>query len=173
VAGSNVAGQVAFAAVANLVAGGNVTGEVAFAEVANLVAGSNVAGQVSSSLNSDYAGNITISTQPNITSLGTLTALSVSGTTSLGSVGNVWITGGNAGQILTTDGAGHLSWSTPSITKTTPVPFSSLPMASAAGMGARSFITDSIVNAFGSTVLTGGGSFRVPVFSNGSSWLVG
>jgi hypothetical protein len=173
VAGSNVSGEVAFAAVANLVAGSNVAGEVAFAAVANLVAGSNVAGQVSSALNSDYAGNITISTQPNITSVGTLTALSVSGTTSLGPVGNVWITGGNAGQILTTDGAGHLSWSTPSITKTTPVPFSSLPTAASAGMGARSFITDSIVNAFGSTVLTGGGSFRVPVFSNGSSWLVG
>jgi hypothetical protein len=176
VVGANITGTVASATVAdtaNAVAGSNVSGQVAFAAVANSVAGSNVAGQVSSSLNSDYAGNITISTQPNITSVGTLTALSVSGTTSLGSVGNVWITGGNAGQILTTDGAGHLSWSTPSITKTTPVPFSSLPMASAAGMGARSFITDSIVNAFGSTVLTGGGSFRVPVFSNGSSWLVG
>jgi hypothetical protein len=43
------------------------------------------------------AGNIVASAQPNVTSIGTLTALTVSGITNLGPVANVWITGGTAG----------------------------------------------------------------------------
>ena len=66
--------------------------------------------------------------QPTVTSVGTLTALSVSGnanvgnvgtssltvtgTTSLGAVGNVSITGGSNGQYLQTNGSGSLSWQT-------------------------------------------------------------
>ena len=57
-----------------------------------------------------YAGNITTAAQPNITSVGTLTSLTVSGSTNLGAVGNVSITGGTAGYVLKTDGTGNLSW---------------------------------------------------------------
>jgi hypothetical protein len=39
-------------------------------------------------------------------------SLSVTGTSNLGAVGNVTITGGTTGQVLTTDGSGVLSWST-------------------------------------------------------------
>lgn len=39
-------------------------------------------------------------------------SLAVTGTTDLGDVGNVSITGGSSGQVLTTDGAGNLSFST-------------------------------------------------------------
>lgn len=46
----------------------------------------------------------------NITSLGTLSSLSVSGPVSLGSVANIEITGGLPGYVLTTDGTGNLSW---------------------------------------------------------------
>lgn len=56
------------------------------------------------------AGNITIANQPNITSLGTLTSLTVNGITTLGNIGNVRISGGANGQILSTNGASGLSW---------------------------------------------------------------
>ena len=56
--------------------GGNVSGAVSFATTANAVAGANVSGQVSNAL---VAGEVYTSTQPNITSVGTLTGLSVNG----------------------------------------------------------------------------------------------
>ena len=67
---------------------------------------------------STYAESVTNAAQPNITSVGTLTGVTSTGTVnftsasnvSLGPVGNVKITGGISGQILRTDGAGNLSW---------------------------------------------------------------
>jgi hypothetical protein len=88
VTGANVSGQVAsatIAASANSVAGANVTGTVASATVAasaNSVAGANVSGQVANAL---VAGTVYTAAQPNITSVGTLTTLAVTGN----------ITGGN------------------------------------------------------------------------------
>jgi hypothetical protein len=58
----------------------------------------------------DTANYVIQHAQPNITSVGTLTALQVSGVTSLGAVANVHITGGLTGYVLTTDGTGNLSW---------------------------------------------------------------
>ena len=90
--GSNVTGYVAnathsnIADLANAVAGANVTGYVAnathsnIADLANAVAGANVTGQVANSL---IAGTVYTNAQPNITSVGTLTSLSVTGTTSI------------------------------------------------------------------------------------------
>jgi hypothetical protein len=91
VAGANVTGQVAFAATANAVAGANVSGAVAFATTANAVAGANVSGTVANANYAAYAGNVTIAAQSNITSVGTLTSLTVSGNASAGNVaaGNV------------------------------------------------------------------------------------
>jgi hypothetical protein len=40
------------------------------------------------------------------------------------------------------------------------------------GAGARAFVTDSSVSTFGSTVL-GGGSTKLPVYSDGTNWKVG
>ena len=76
VAGANVSGAVAFATTANSVAGANVTGAVAFATTANSVAGANVTGQVANAL---VAGTVYTAAQSNITSVGTLTSLTVSG----------------------------------------------------------------------------------------------
>jgi len=81
VAGSNVTGQVDFAAVANSVAGSNVTGQVSFANVANNVAAANIIGQVANAL---VAGTVYTANQPNITSVGNLTSLTVVGNTTLG-----------------------------------------------------------------------------------------
>jgi hypothetical protein len=65
-------------------------------------------------------GNVTISTAGNanimtVTGTGANIAgtLSVSGTTNLGSVGNVTITGGTNGYLLSTNGSGGLSWVSP------------------------------------------------------------
>ena len=106
--GANVTGAVAYATTANSVAGANVTGQVGYAAVANSVAVANVsgigniavinldgnasnilfgngifaAGGGGNAANANYAnfaGNVTNSAQPNITSVGTLSNLSVSG----------------------------------------------------------------------------------------------
>jgi hypothetical protein len=62
------------------VVGANVTGEVSFAATANAVAGANVSGQVANAL---VAGTVYTAAQSNITSTGTLTGLTVAGTTSI------------------------------------------------------------------------------------------
>lgn len=49
---------------------------------------------------------------------------------------------------------------------------SGLPSASTAGVGARAFVTDATATTFLSTV-TGGGANKVPVVSDGTSWLIG
>jgi hypothetical protein len=96
--------------------GANVTGTVANAQYANIageaysVAGANVSGQVGNAL---VAGTVYTNAQPNITSLGTLANLTVNGLVDLGNVGNVAIAGGSAGFILTTDGAGNLTFVAP------------------------------------------------------------
>ena len=108
--GANISGTVASATVAasaNAVAGANVSGAVSFATTANVVAGANVSGQVGNSL---LAGTVYTNAQPNITSVGSLTALTVTGNSSFGNIGNVSITGGANGQFIKTDGAGNLSW---------------------------------------------------------------
>lgn len=67
--------------------------------------------------NADYsntAGTVTTAAQPNITSVGNLTALTITGISNLGNVGNVIITGGSNAQVLTTNGSGNLTWTTPS-----------------------------------------------------------
>ena len=84
VAGANVSGAVAYATTANSVAGANVSGAVPFATTANAVAGANVSGQVSNAL---IAGTVYTAAQPNITSTGTLTSLSVSGNANVGNIG--------------------------------------------------------------------------------------
>lgn len=47
-----------------------------------------------------------------------------------------------------------------------------LPGADSLGAGARAFVIDSSVTTFGSTV-AGGGSSKVPVYSDGTDWKVG
>ena len=47
-----------------------------------------------------------------------------------------------------------------------------LPDATFVEVGARAFVTDSSVSTFGTTV-AGGGSTKVPVYSDGTNWKVG
>ena len=56
------------------------------------------------------AGTLTTNAQPSITSLGTLSSLTVNGLSNFGAVSNVKISGGTSGYVLTTNGAGDISW---------------------------------------------------------------
>ena len=58
------------------------------------------------------------------------------------------------------------------LTANTPLTVATLPSATTAGVGSRAFVTDSSVSTFGTTV-TGGGSTKVPVYSDGTNWKVG
>ena len=53
-----------------------------------------------------------------------------------------------------------------------PVTVANLPSAVTSGVGTRAFVTDSSVSTFGTTV-AGGGSTKVPVYSDGTNWKVG
>jgi hypothetical protein len=82
------------------------------------IAGGNVTGQVGNAL---IASTVYSNAQPNITSVGSLTGLTVSNSSgivnfsntanvTLGNVGNLHISGGSADYILQTDGSSNLSW---------------------------------------------------------------
>ena len=82
----------------------------------------NISGTVATASSATTAGTITTAAQPNITSVGTLTSLTVagnlnstvnlsaSGNVFLGSLANINITGGVANYVIKTDGTGNLSW---------------------------------------------------------------
>lgn len=95
--------------------GANVQGTVANATYAVS------AGIAGSAIAATNAGTVTTAAQPNITSVGTLTSLTVNGNVNfatspnvdLGSVSNLHIAGGSNGYVLSTDGSGNLSWQVP------------------------------------------------------------
>ena len=74
------------------------------------ITGGNVTGQVGNAL---VASTVYTNAQPNITSVGTLTSLSVAGTLSLNAIGNLYVPGGSAGYYVKTDGQGNLSFIAP------------------------------------------------------------
>jgi hypothetical protein len=119
--------QATFAGTANAVAGANVSGTVAnatyalnsnaatfatqatSATTANAVAGANVSGTVANAtyaLNSNaatFAGTVTTAAQPNITSVGILTALNTSGAVS--ATGNITSAGNISGNFILGNGS--------------------------------------------------------------------
>ena len=89
---------------------GNLTTSNYYAGNASLLhhlTGSNVTGQVANAI---VSGTVYTNAQPNITSVGTLSSLTVSGQTNLGAAGNIIISGGSSGYVLSTNGAGNVSW---------------------------------------------------------------
>lgn len=72
----------------------------------------NIVGNVTANvmIANGFVGNIVTAAQPNITSLGNLTTLRVAGTSNLGPVANVLISGGTANQFLVSNGSGGLNW---------------------------------------------------------------
>ena len=74
--------------------------------------GVNVTGTINATgtITGNFSGNVITASQGNITSLGNLTSLTVTGNSNLGNVGNVKITGGASGGYLFTDGTGNLTF---------------------------------------------------------------
>jgi hypothetical protein len=66
----------------------------------------------------------------------------------------------------------QFSTGTTVIPPTTVYTVAALPSASAAGVGARSFVSDASGPVFGGTV-AGSGAVAVPVYSDGTNWKVG
>jgi hypothetical protein len=93
--------------------GGFLTNVVANSTYSN----SNVANYLPTFTGNVGAGNVNVTGTVyanglSSTGLASLTILNVSTTANLGAVGNITITGGSNGQVLTTNGNGVLSWST-------------------------------------------------------------
>ena len=83
-----------------------------FAITLSAICNANV-GNINSSGNGIFqrlTGSLVTASQPNITSVGTLTSLTISGNASLGNVANIHINGGQSGYVLTTNGNGNLTW---------------------------------------------------------------
>lgn len=116
------------------------------------------------------AQSVANAAQPNITSVGTLTSLTVSG--------NVTSANANLGNLITANFASINNDLTASgnvvafTISTTPILAGNLPSAAAVGAGARAFVTDADSTTFNDPVV-GGGSNNMPVFSNGTSWFIG
>ena len=67
-----------------------------------------------------------------------------------------------------------VAYADPQVTSNTyvPVTVASLPTASTALRGMKMFVSDATATTFASTVV-GGGSNYVPVYCNGSNWVIG
>ena len=113
--GVNVAGYIN--ATGNITAGNIAGGNLVSANYVSgngslltSITGANVTGTVSSATSATTAGTVTTAAQPNITSVGSLSSLTVSGVISVSDVGNLYIPGGTNGYVLKTNGSGVLSW---------------------------------------------------------------
>ena len=100
-----------------------------------------------------FTGTLTTNAQPNITSVGSLTSLTVSGTSNLGPVGNVTITGGSSGYYLQTNGSGTLTWA-------------AIPTGSGISNGTSNV---SIPSVNGNVNLTAGGNTTLVVTDTGAN----
>jgi len=108
--------------------------------------------------------------QPNITSVGTLTSLTVTGNASLAS--NNFVVTANSVQLSSNVTVTGTNIITATAVKTTPTTFGLLPSASTVGAGTRAFINDSSITTF-NQLAAGGGSNLMPVFSDGTNWYIG
>jgi hypothetical protein len=78
---------------------------------------------------------------------------------------------GNQG-IQGIQGIQGLAYATSTTINTTPVLVANLPAAATAGSGARAFVTNATATTFAS-IVAGGGSNGVPVYSDGTNWRIG
>lgn len=91
-----------------------ITDKVTVANIANYIldAAGTAGGNINPANIANLAYNVINAAQPNITSVGPLVNLTVTGVSNIGYPDNLLILGGTDGQVLSTDGAGNLSWVT-------------------------------------------------------------
>ena len=133
------------------------------------------------------AETVSNAAQPAITSVGTLTALTVTGNAVVGNINatlvsgtlttaaqpNIISVGTLTGLTVSGNVTGQSYVSATTALQTTPVITSALPAAATAGAGARSMVTDADAGSVFGAALTGAGSLTLPVFSDGTIWRVG
>ncbi len=163
------AGLATYATTANAVAGANVSGAVAYATTANAVAGANVSGQVGNAL---VAGTVYTGAQPNITSVGTLSSVSVTANVTTGGIktDNYYYANGVsisfAGTYSNSNVAAYLPTYTGNITANNITATDTVTAANFVGAGAGTPTLSSATNldlsAVAAVRVIGGGSFRLP-----------
>jgi hypothetical protein len=84
--------------------------------------------------------------------------------------GFYWVSDGVIG--VTNQGVQSAQFQAGGVFKQTTTTVDALPSAATAGAGARAFVTDAASNQF-ANILANGGTYYVPVFSNGTNWYVG
>jgi len=115
---ATVSQYVAYAAQPNITSVGTLTSlevlgniNAGNANLGNLAIANVFSGTLNgSAVSANIANTVAVNAQPNITSLGTLTALNVTGPANLGAVTSLTITGGSPNYVLQTNGTGTLSW---------------------------------------------------------------
>jgi hypothetical protein len=154
---NNSLGTIIYANDAYLYAQGNTSANVG----GNLAIGAATAGRSVTIFAGGINNSSNVATFANtgVTVYGNITAANIITTGTYGNITNANVISANSLVVTTT-------------VRTLPVTFANLPSATAAGAGARAYITDANTFSFASSV-TGGGSYTVPVFSNGSTWFVG
>lgn len=105
----DIGSNIAYTSVLPLVnmAGTPTTQKANLQNLGNLILNGAGGANLARAAQSTLALSVANAAQPNITSVGTLTSLNVV------SVSTTHIPGGNVGDLLTTDGAGNLSWAAP------------------------------------------------------------
>jgi hypothetical protein len=96
---------------------GNISGDFLSGDGSQIynIDGSQITGAVSVSIDSGTADTVRGADQPNITSVGNLTSLTVEGPVDLGATGNITLTGGSNGQFLQSNGSGGVQFATVSV----------------------------------------------------------
>ena len=107
----NINGNLTLGALMPIVSvnGNMITDKITVANLANYILGQSGNLFISANI-ANLAYNVVNASQPNITTVGTLTGLTVVGTTNVGYPNNFVMLGGTAGQVLATFGDGSLGW---------------------------------------------------------------
>jgi hypothetical protein len=111
-----------------------------------------------------YQAGSALTTGGNNLILGNTAAASTTTVSNEITLGNASITSFRIPGLTITGGAKYMNFGSSTVAL--------LPAAATAGLGARAFVTDALAPSFGVAV-TGGGAVSIPVYSDGTTWLVG
>jgi hypothetical protein len=151
--------------------GANVFGVVPLANISYWSGNATSANHATEANYANFAGDVVNPYQANIVQVGTLEQLTVEGIINLNDLSNIHITGGNLGDVITSDGSGNLLWtsrsgngqffSQPALEFTAPISshnqvFSSPYIASFASGEFASIYVNGVLQDTGDYSITGG-----------------
>lgn len=109
---------------------------------------------------------------PTINQLSALDSLSAGDNIPVFSTGNGDARRSSLSTLVSFLSSAFTSLTASSYIKVTACTVAQLPSAATAGVGARATVTDASATTFAS-IVAGGGSNKIPVFSNGTNWIIG